>query len=61
MNIGSLTAYLNRQASRLSTGNLTDQRVGTVLAQTAVSLQEDVRLGFSILNSKSLGELAIQM
>ena len=26
-----------------------------------MSLQEDVRLGFSILNSKSLGELATQM
>jgi len=32
------TAYLNQQSMRLSSGNLTDQRVSIVLAQTAATL-----------------------
>ena len=36
-------AYLNTQAKRLRSGNLTDQRVALTLAQTAAALEDELR------------------
>lgn len=40
--VGQVTAYLNRQASRLAKGNMTDQRVAIVLAQSAANLEQEL-------------------
>ena len=41
--ITDATAYLNKQAKRLRSGNMTDQRVALTLAQTAATLEDELR------------------